>query len=277
MKAMLAYNRVPKIEEITFPKLVSYKLDGIRCLMINGKAMSRNNKPIPNVYVQQVLGNLNLHGLDGELMLREGDFNDAQSAFMSRHGKPDFYFAVFDSFLKPSNNFTARLAEALYIVREVNDPRVVYVQHALIVNADSLTQYYQNALNASWEGLILRDPNGPYKLGRSTLKQQWMLKLKPEEDAEGTIIGFEELQHNLDTSTKKLENLVGGGMLGAFIVQYKNTAVKVGTGKGLTHALRQYYWDNQDSYLGRRLTFSYQELSKYGVPRFPRFKGIRED
>jgi DNA ligase 1 len=53
---------------IKYPILASPKLDGIRCIMINGVAMSRTLKPIPNLYVQERLKNLP-NGLDGELIV----------------------------------------------------------------------------------------------------------------------------------------------------------------------------------------------------------------
>ena len=94
-KPMLACSKIPHLELIAYPVLASPKLDGIRCLAGNGVAFSRSMKRIPNDYVQQVFRELELHGLDGELML-DGDFNNVQSGIMSVHGRPKFYFNVFD-------------------------------------------------------------------------------------------------------------------------------------------------------------------------------------
>ena len=79
-------------DKIQYPVLATPKLDGIRCLMVEGVAMSRTMKPIPNQFVQEELAGLN--GLDGELMVK-GDFNAVSSAIMSRDGEPDFFFHVF--------------------------------------------------------------------------------------------------------------------------------------------------------------------------------------
>ena len=97
-KPMLAASKRPNLDDITYPKLMSTKLDGIRCVIKGGEALSRTLKPIPNEYTQQVLmglAALGLEGCDGELMVN-GDFNAVQSAFMSHSGKPDFTFYVFD-------------------------------------------------------------------------------------------------------------------------------------------------------------------------------------
>ena len=39
-------------DKIRYPVLATPKLDGIRCLMVKGTAMSRSMKPIPNTFVQ---------------------------------------------------------------------------------------------------------------------------------------------------------------------------------------------------------------------------------
>jgi hypothetical protein len=37
------------------------------------------------------------------------------------------------------------------------------------------------------------------------------------------------------------------------------------------------YWDNKENYIGKTLTFRYQELSEDGIPRFGKFVGFRYD
>lgn len=279
MKAMLAASRIPAIKDIKFPKLVSYKLDGYRCLMKNGDAYSRNDKLIANKHVQATLKALNMHGLDGELMLKSGDFESTQSAFSSVHGKPDFEFWVFDDFNSMHKTFKERSFKAKLQVDFLgNDVPVNLVTQYWVNGVDELDYRYHLALKNGYEGLILRDPNAPYKQGRATLNQQWMLKLKPRCDMEATVIGFKELEHNLDTETHKKDNMVGGGTLGSFICQDSNgNKFTVGTGKGFTQIKRQHYWDNKEKYMGRKLRVEYQNLTRNGLPRFPRFVGFRPE
>ena len=97
MKAMLACSTIPELKNISYPVYASPKLDGIRCLAKDGIAMSRNDKLIPNEFIQEEFGRLELSGLDGELMV-DGDFNTVQSAIMSVLGLAVFYFFVFDYF-----------------------------------------------------------------------------------------------------------------------------------------------------------------------------------
>ena len=64
MKPLLAYT-VEDTSALKYPLFASVKLDGIRCLVIDGVAYSRNMKPIKNEYVQKCIGKTEYNGLDG--------------------------------------------------------------------------------------------------------------------------------------------------------------------------------------------------------------------
>lgn len=275
MKPMLAYSKIPAKEDLVFPLLCSYKLDGIRCYIENGKLYSRNSKPIPNRHINAVLEALNLPDFDGELMIRGAkDFNDVQSAVMSRDGMPDFYYNVFDLWSSPEK-FRKRVEEYTFEASRYK-PFVRPVPQLIFNDYEEVELLMEQALRDGYEGLIMRDPKGLYKHGRSTLKQQGMLKLKYFKEAEAQIIGFKELMHNTDTSCKRAENMVGGDTLGAFEVRWLGKTFEVGSGEGLTQAMRKELWDARHTLLGQMLTFKYQELSAAGVPRFPTYKVIRD-
>lgn len=282
VKPMLACSTIPKEHEIKFPKLVSTKFDGIRCLIKNGNAYSRNDKLIPNRYIQSVLRELSpyLINMDGELLVRGAkDFNEVDSAVMSQGSRPDFCYHCFDNFAYPADSFSNRLRRVsrnLAVVPEVFRNRVSYVSHDLITNYKDLVRAFEFSLYKGYEGLILRDPFAPYKYGRSTLKQNWMLKMKAVLDMEGTIVGFNELMRNEDTDTKRQENMVPDNSLGSFIVDFGGPST-VDVGSGFTMQQRIQYWRDGNTLLGKRITFKYQEMSKYGIPRFPVFKGFRND
>ncbi len=74
-KPMLA-GECEDINTLVFPLLATPKLDGIRCLMINGKAVSRTFKPIPNDHIRRTIENMGIDGLDGEIMIEGRAFND---------------------------------------------------------------------------------------------------------------------------------------------------------------------------------------------------------
>lgn len=287
MKPMLACSKIPKVDDIQYPVIASPKLDGIRCLIVDGEAVSRNLKPIPNKYVRARLKGL--PQLDGELMLKSGaDFNSVQSAFMSEDGEPDFVYMVFDSFQDPNLSYDDRREIAEIDVDVANDlgyDRVQMITAEWVKDSYNLCVLNNGWVTEGYEGSIVRDPEGPYKFGRSTMKQGWMLKLKHFSDSEAEIISFEEAMHNANAAevgelgqTKRsshAENMVGKGTMGAIHVKWNDVEFKIGT--GFNDAQRAWFWVNQDKLIGKLVKFKYQEVSKYGVPRFPVFLGLRDE
>jgi ATP-dependent DNA ligase len=269
MKPLLALSKVVTPQQVPLPTLASIKSDGIRGCAVDGQIWSRNEKLIPNRFIQSELKGL--HGIEGELLLRDEtkDFNDQQSAFMSVGGQPDFVFKVFD-YWDSSFSFSLRRDSAHRYAAQVNNPRIEVVQQLRITRVDELITMYNNAIAGGHEGLICRTPHGMYKHGRSTLNQALSLKLKPAKHAEAIITGIEPL---VDQAGKVHE------MLGKFNVTLdiggKLALFNIGTGEGLTHARRREFWEKRKELVGLSLSFQYYELSKYGVPRSPSWRGIR--
>lgn len=280
-KPMLACSTIPEFKDIKYPVLASPKLDGIRCLIVEGKPVSRNLKPIPNKFIQEELSKLNLPELDGELMITTGDFNSVQSAVMSEEGRPDFVYIVFDYWNNQKEGYARRITNGIKL--GLMSKRVRYIDNQHIEDAYDMESWYNDWLDQGYEGAIIRDPYGPYKCGRSTLNQGWMLKLKNFDDAEAKIVGLEELMHNdNEATTDNLGHTVRsshqagqtpGDILGALVVEFNGKQFKIGT--GFDTAERSRLWHLGDKLKGRLVTFKYQELSKYGIPRFPVYKGLR--
>jgi len=274
-KPMLAASKTPPLEELTYPLLASPKLDGIRCIIADGVPFSRNMKRIPNKYVQQQLMKLEQHGLDGELMI-DGTFEDVASGVMSAEGTPNFYLNVFDNFDLDTLGFWDRYRKTKELVEELNSPFVRMVDHYLIKDAAELQKFWEDCIAKGYEGAMVRSLNGPYKRGRSTVKQGYLVKLKLWHDDEAKVIGFEELLRNDDAGvSNKKENMVPANTLGALVVQWSGLTFKVGSGFNME--MRSKVWQDKEAFMGKEVTFKYQELTKYGIPRFPIFKAFRED
>ena len=77
---MLA-GRLTDINQIRYPVLCTPKLDGIRCLVVDGHAVSRTFKNIPNRYVFGLVSKLD-NGLDGELMCDGATFSEITGNMM---------------------------------------------------------------------------------------------------------------------------------------------------------------------------------------------------
>lgn len=282
-KLMLSCNTIPDIDrDIRYPVLASGKLDGVRGCVQEGNLLSRSLKGHTlNRHATASLSKGIFEGLDGELCLagdQWNNFNANQSAFTTQGGAPNFIWHVFDDISKPYVTAKNRKAMTQERVRVLFDLGygVTFCEQKLIDTARDLRYMYDEHREKGYEGLIVMDPNGLYKHGRSTLLQGTSLKLKPENDSEAKIVGFEELMHNLDAGNSKMKaNLVPGGVLGALIVDWNGVVFNIGT--GFTHAQRDYIWQHRVQLLNEYVTFKYMEtFPDTGAPRSPVFKGLRK-
>jgi DNA ligase-1 len=286
-KPMLAAAIAAKdVASLPYPMLATPKFDGIRCLIVGQEALSRKFKLIPNRFVREQLKGLP-DNLDGELIVGK-TFQDCSSGIMSHGGDPDFTYWVFD-YVKESleRYYSDRLMDLAYCVDELKHPRVQFVPVKVIKSEEDLNVYEASVLANGFEGVILRTMHSPYKCGRSTVSQRWLLKIKRFTDAEAEIIGFEEMMHNEneleqdDLGYAKRSSAKGGkvpaGTLGKFLVKDPETGIKfaVGTGRGLTYELRQQIWDTRASYLGQLIKYKFQPHGVKEAPRTPIWLGFR--
>lgn len=283
-KPMLASDA--DLDKLRFPLLASAKLDGVRAVVKDGVVLSRSLKPIPNEYVQNRLKHLK--HFDGELIV--GDprsktcYRDTVSGVMSKEGMPDVYFYVFDHVEQPTVKYTER-KKAIYVENSPMNIVRVHDQH-LITCLKTLLECEQRMLDQGYEGLILRDPDGHYKYGRSTAKEGLLLKLKRFVDAEFKVIGFEERMENQnEAKTNELgrtarsshkANKVGRGDLGALVLEHpEGFTFNVGT--GFTDADRAMVWEARDKFLGRLAKVKYFAIGMKDAPRHPVFLGWRDE
>lgn len=286
-RPMLAVNA--EIHDLRYPLLATPKFDGIRSIVRNGECLSRTFKPIPNTYIRETLfGILSGYGgcFDGEIIVGN-TFQDTSSAVMSFDGEPNFTYHIFD-YVKDDLNkpYNERIIDFDQLCLDDAHDCIEYVIPKYIESYEQLCKYENHCLQLGYEGVITRIPESPYKLGRSTMKQQWLLKIKRFEDSEATIIGFEELMHNAneamvdalgytERSTCK-DGMIGGNMLGNLIVQDIHTGVTFSLGSGFDHKTRQDIWNNQDAYLGKLVKYKFQPSGVKDLPRFPVYLGIRD-
>ena len=281
-----------ELESLKYPVLVSPKLDGIRCLIVDGKALSRSFKPIPNLFIQSLLSKQEFNGLDGELVLEGKTFNETQSIVMSESSEPvDFVYYCFDYVGKNGLNhpFELRLKDLEEVVQGSNNKWMVAVPQLLANSSETIITTENTFLSQGYEGLMIRGCNSPYKNGRSTKKEAYLLKLKKFEDAEAVVVGFVEATTNtnelevnelgLSKRSHKKAGKIRAGYLGAFLVKdlKAGTEFEIGTGDGLTKDLRAYIWNNQDKYLNKLIKYKHQPSGSKDKPRFPVWLGFRDE
>src|ERR1035437_2574826 len=271
-KPMLACT-LEGMESIRFPVLATTKLDGIRCLIQNGEAVSRNFKPIQNAFIRQQMSGLP-EGLDGELILEGKQFNEVSSAVMSEDGTPDFRYYVFDYVSGELNQtYTNRMAA---LDKLPLPSYCVKLLPKIILNLPTLLAYETKCLQEGYEGVMIRTPDSPYKCGRSTSREGYLQKIKRFTDSEAEIIDFEERLHNGNEATKDLlghttrsthqENMVKMGTLGALSVRDVKTKVEFKIGTGYDDALRQEIWDNKKKYSKQLVKYKFQAAGAKDAP-----------
>ena len=283
MKPMLSATLEDPLR-LTWPVLGSPKLDGLRCIIKDGMALSRNLKPFRNKFVQEQLSTLP-NGLDGELIVGspcEGNvLGRTQSGIMSTDGEPNFTYWVFDRWDSVTRPFKAR-HWSLY---DIDHPRVQVVHHAEIVGLNDFIEYEQRAIDMGYEGIMIRGIYGHYKFGRATHNDQLLWKFKRFRDGEALVTGLEEGVHNNNEAqldelgrTKRSSHqagMVGAGRVGTILATDQSTGQQLRISPGeMTAEQRVYYWENQDKLIGHIITFKTFDYGALNVPRFSTFKAF---
>lgn len=154
-----------------------------------------------------------------------------------------------------AGDFSARVSQMQTIVELAAVPWLQAVEQVRVANRDELMKRLDVVVRAGGEGLMLHRADAPYVTGRSDA----LLKLKPWQDAEAVVVGH-------TPGTGKYQ-----GMTGALVMEMPG-GKRFRIGSGLTDALRR-----QPPPIGTRITYRYQQLTKNGVPRFPRYLRVRDD
>jgi len=125
-----------------------------------------------------------------------------------------------------------------------------------------LTYYLEEAESLGLEGIMIRSNQREYIGGRAGTN---LYKLKSFEDDEFEIVGY-------------------NGVMSEAGILLNRPVWKVITKAGQeflasapgTHAEQEQQWEDRDDIVGKMLTVKYQNLSKDGIPRFPKGVAIRD-
>jgi DNA ligase-1 len=302
-KPFLATSEIPTqddLQRLSWPRIWSPKLDGIRTMMLGVEPVSRKLKLLPNEALRFFLARQPIQGFDGEMVYgpttSPGVFNHTQSKVMKVSGpcptEANGKYLVFDDFTNPNDPFVDRFARLTERVSKLDeDVRQVIqlVPHESLGNLDEMNNVERIAVEAGYEGIMLRDPNGRYKFGRGTLREGLMLKIKRFADVDCEIIATYEMMHNDNEKiadalghgkrSSHQENMRPSGMLGGFTVQspeFPGETFGVGPGT-LAHDQRKTLWEQRDTLTGKMLVAKYQPSGMKDAPRFAGFKAFRED
>jgi DNA ligase 1 len=234
---------------------MSEKLDGVRAYWDGKQFLSR----LGNLFLapEWFTESLPQVPLDGELWIDRKRFQRTVSIVRrqdrSEHWK-EVRFVVFDA-PACTGDFEARQEYLADSFASRPSPYAMQCEQAPCTGLGHLKEELARVEALGGEGLMLRQPQSGYEIGRS-----WtLLKIKSFQDAEAVVIGHQP------GAGRHL------GRLGALLVQMANgTRFSVGT--GFSDAER-----GAPPSIGSTITFRYQELSDMGVPRFPSYVGARRE
>lgn len=126
--------------------------------------------------------------------------------------------------------------------------------------SDALLDSLVKAESIDLEGIIVRDVTKPYNCGRTGSN---LYKLKSFEDDEFLIVGYKEAMGK-DYGTP------------VWVCETHDGSRQFNVRPMATDAAKRQMWADKDDIVGKQLTVKFQELTKYGVPRFPAGVAIRD-
>jgi hypothetical protein len=296
-----------------YPVWATSKVDGIRAVRLKA-LLSRTLHLIPNNFIRKKAMPFP-YGTDMELFSYNLPYYEIESIVMSEE-HPDSHkigFYLLDIF--SPNPYYVRLKEIEAIKSQnvligTDTPRTQFCE-----DADELFKFFKSVEDEEGEGICFRLHDSPYKQGKSTLNEQYLVKLSRYIRAEAKIIGFEEQMLNnnkkrvnalgLTERSDRRVHIFGKDTLGSFIVESDlvcptcngegkrltagfggmidcsdcngsgKMTFKIGTGVDLTEKLRQEIWDNQSKYLSQLITYKTKVHGKKVKPRHPVWCGFR--
>ena len=146
------------------------------------------------------------------------------------------------------------------MLNKSNNYLIKYVKTDLIENINNIEKKHDEFVVEGYEGLMIRDKNGPYEPNK---RSKYLQKYKKFVEEEFKIVGYKEGK---------------GDEKGCVIwrcVTKDNQEFGVRP-KG-TNEQRKEYFKKADKYIGKKLTVIFQEYEDSGIPRFPVGKDIREN
>ncbi len=235
---------------------VSEKYDGVRGYWDGRQLLTRSGRRI--AAPAWFTAGWPQQPLDGELWAGRGRFDAAQSAVARESPDDDAWreirYMVFDLPSHPGP-FDERLPALQGLLAEIGVAWVQPVAQRKVADRAALLALFRKTVNGGGEGLMLHRGDSLYRAERN----DDLLKLKPYQDAEATVVG------HVPGKGKHT------GVLGALVVQTPG-GLRFNLGSGFSDAQRR-----DPPPVGSQVTYRYIALSAAGVPRFASFLRLRTE
>lgn len=248
--------------------IVQPKLDGNRCLIkvSNGVAiMHTRSGDIMPVQLEHILNDVLKTPVTKQEFILDGELYSDKFSFNKLNGLIKRITAS-DEDIEERKNIKYHLYDVMledgyekrsdFIQAFASKNILVVPSHTIIATNINIKSFLELFLSQGHEGLMIRQLHVPYEY-----KRTWQLcKVKVFEDEEFKLVAFEEDRR--------------GGFVGAFTMQIGDSTFNAGA-SGQSEEERAYIWTHQNEFIGKMATVCFFGRSEYGVPRFPKFKGMR--
>lgn len=243
------------------------KLDGHRCLYVDGVLYSRTGKELDLPHIKEAVLQTPLRDLhlDGELYIHGRPLQDISSLVKKNQFETDLLeFHVYDCIEAASYIERVKLMSDAVSMMELPDA-IKPVQTLKVSNLEDLMSYHTYWRNQGYEGSMLRHGDSHYQDGK---RSRSLLKVKEFHDAEFTVVAVtpgKEVTLNDNTYIPAVYTCITEKGK-----EFNVTAPGTAQEKHFQYVMRR-------DYLGRQLTVKYHYLSKDGVPQLPIALRFRED
>lgn len=276
------------LDDIKFPVYVSFKLDGIRCIKVAGKALSKSMKPIVNAQLRALIEVPEIpDGFDGELWAEGMTFQEIESIVMTEDADvKGLKWYVFD--WAKEGDYTSRRADLMEAVLYGDCCTLHYIEQyicSIVHTRRGIENYFSESIRCGNEGLIIRNPHAPYKCGQSTMTKQELVKWKPMVTGKAIVLcAVEEMKNNnpafnselgLAKRSHKKVNKVPAGTMGSLLVRDLDSGIVFNIGTGFDDEQKALLWARRDTLSGTIVEYESQKCGVKEAPRCPVFKRFR--
>lgn len=289
-----------KEDKLRFPLYAQPKIDGVRALNFDGQLTGRSLKPHANKYVTKRFSHPMLRGFDGEMAAQGSNHPSlcrlTTSALNTIEGEPYVEWHLFDHITnetinEPYRNRIRCLRVAVERIREAFEvsylfPHLKIVPSYRCETIEELLNLESRFEAEGYEGTIIRDINGKYKQGRSTVREGGLLRIKRFIEEEAVVLSITEGESNMNDAqqnelglqfrTSHQAGMVPNGLVGSLQCLVVKTGEEITVAAGrMTHHEREVYFRNQEHLIGKTIKYKFFPKGGKDKPRFPTFQCIR--
>lgn len=229
---------------------MSEKLDGVRAYWTGKELLTKTGNKIyaPNWFTKDFPP----FELDGELWTKRNDFENIQNIVLDENPTIKWEEITYNIFEVPNTNgdFNKRLEKIKLWLDSNPNKYIKIIPQKICKNEIELDNFLKELLKQKAEGVIIKNPNLDYFVGRS----DDILKVKNFYDDEGLVIG---LNYSKDNEFKSLKIKLNNGVV-------------FNLGGGFSDIERK-----NPPKIGDIVTFKYYDLTKNNKPKFASYSRTR--